>query len=71
MLPTEYVVEAGHRLVLVLGPSSSQFSVARPAQVTITTDDHSGLVLPVLEDAGETPAPISVLGFEAFRTRTA
>jgi predicted acyl esterase len=71
-LPTEYVVEEGHTLQLVLGPSTSAFSALGPHQVTIlagTGDDAAVLQLPTMDDPGDLEAPMSVFGgLDAFRS---
>jgi len=68
-LPTEYVVEAGHRLVLTFGPAASAFSLTKPVKVFVSTgqQDATRLVLPSFGDPKDEVAPVSVFGFDAFR----
>ena len=71
LLPTEYVVEPGHKIALVVGPASATQSTAAPGRVTMYTggDPAPKIVIPILLDPMDEKAPLSVLGFEAFAPR--
>jgi uncharacterized protein len=70
LLPTEWVFEPEHRILLLVGQARAATSATPPGQVTITTGQSPGtrLVVPILETPMDVAAPSSILGFEAFRT---